>query len=446
MRVKTLARAFIAGEQMLDAVVRRGAAAIGRPAHMVKPVAERYLQTFANRTRPRHRDVVHFLLHDRSWLRRKRSAESDTSVALRTFPVAWPTDASEMHPVPAAHDWRVPAIESVAALAEWLGVSVAELEWFSDVKGRNVHAPQPKLHHYRYAIRTKRRGGLRLIEAPQARLKAIQRRILTEILEHVPPYYSAAHGFVKGRSVRTFAADHAGKFVVLRMDLQDFFPCISGARVQTVFRTLGYPEAVADLLGGLCTNVTPRGVFTIVRDIAVSAEDVHDAIRTYARPHLPQGAPTSPALANICAFRLDVRLTGLADWAGATYSRYADDLAFSGDEEFARRIDRYTTQIAAIALEEGWHVQHRKTRVMRRGVRQHLAGLVVNRKVNISRREFDILKATLTNCVRHGPATQNSAKHADFRAHLLGRIAWVESVNALKARKLRTIFSEIVWR
>ena len=124
----------------------------------------------------------------------------------------------------------------------------------------------------------------------------------------------------------------------------------------------------------------------------------------YAQRHLPQGAPTSPALANLCAYRVDCRLSGLAAVAGASYTRYADDVAFSGDEAFARCAERFSLRAAAILLEEGFAVRHRKTRLMQRSVRQHLAGLVVNERLNVRRADFDELKAILTNCCAAWPA------------------------------------------
>jgi hypothetical protein len=145
---------------------------------------------------------------------------------------------------------------------------------------------------------------------------------------------------------------------------------------------------------------------------------LREACALYARPHLPQGAPTSPALANLCAYRADCRLAGLAKRAGTEYSRYADDPAFSGDEAFARHAERFSIYAAAILHEEGFAVNHRKTRIMRQGVRQHLAGLAVSQRVNVIRADFDRLKATLTNCARLGPESQNRDAHASFRAHL----------------------------
>jgi len=165
----------------------------------------------------------------------------------------------------------------------------------------------------------------------------------------------------------------------------------------------------------------------------------------YARPHLPQGAPTSPSLANLCSYRLDCRLSGLAQSAGAVYTRYADDLAFSGGERFDRSVARFAAQVAAILIEEGFTVHHRKTHVMRQSVRQHLAGLVTNQRLNVRRSDFDLLKAILTNCVRHGPATQNREAHPHFQEHLAGRIGFMETINIEKGRRLRATFDQIAW-
>jgi RNA-directed DNA polymerase len=165
----------------------------------------------------------------------------------------------------------------------------------------------------------------------------------------------------------------------------------------------------------------------------------------YSRPHLPQGAPTSPALANLRAYRVDCRLMGLARSAGAEYTRYADDLAFSGADDFEKRVERFSIHVAAILADEGFSVNHRKTRVMRQGVRQRLAGLAANQHVNVIRADFDRLKATLTNCVRLGPASQNHAEHPMFRAHLEGRVGFVESINPGKGARLRRIFDKIDW-
>jgi RNA-directed DNA polymerase len=440
--VSVLSRAFAAGAQDVQALVHRGVLATGWPAAKIEPIAQRVASASAGQPRPRARDINALLKRDWPWLLMRLGDPTKRLLKPRD---EWLHETAAMRPTASAVSWSLPLITTVSALAEWLELSVAELAWFGNAAAigqSDIGAPR---HHYHYIVRRKPQGGVRLLEAPQRKLKQVQRRILAEILEQVPPYCTAAHGFVKGRSVRTFATEHVGRAVVLRMDLAEFFPRISGARVQAVFRTLGYPEPVAEVLGSLCTNTVPASVFLSRRYPLIHPTDLRNAQRLYARPHLPQGAPTSPALANLCAFRLDARLTGLADWAGAVYSRYADDLAFSGDAIVARRIARYSSEIAAIARDEGWHVQHHKTRIMRQSVQQRLTGLVVNTRVNVPRSEVDQLRAILTNCVRHGPAGQNRDLVPDFRAYLRGRIAWVRSVNAGKGERLQGIYERVVW-
>ncbi len=166
----------------------------------------------------------------------------------------------------------------------------------------------------------------------------------------------------------------------------------------------------------------------------------------YAAPHLPQGAPTSPALANLCAYRLDCRIAALARSTGADYTRYADDLAFSGGREFERVVRRFSLHVCATVMEEGFAVHHRKTRIMRQAAcAQHLAGLVVNRRLNVLRTDYDRLKAILTNCIRHGADSQNRAAIADFRAHLLGLISFVEMLNPSRGARPCALYAQITW-
>ncbi len=129
----------------------------------------------------------------------------------------------------------------------------------------------------------------------------------------------------------------------------------------------------------------------------------------------------------------------------ADYTRYADDLTFSGGDELTRGMTRFVALVAVIVREEGFKLNSRKTRVMPRSVRQRVTRVVVNVKPNVTRDEYDRLKATLTNCIRHGPTTQNRESHPDFRAHLSGRIAHVAAINAVRGRKLWLRFDQITW-
>jgi len=429
-----IANAFVQGERRVEDTVDRLTNVLGRRWRFLTPLVERYFRAFPN-SRPRRREVLRFLREDRVFRRAWRKRFSKIHVD------QWPSS-----PPPAqspAGRWDLPPIQTVGELAQWLEVTPGELDWYADLKGITSKSANPRLAHYHRRIFVKRSGGIRLVEAPKRRLREIQRAILRGMLDRISPH-PAAHGFVKGRSIHTFVAPHIHQHVVLKMDLRDFFPSLVCARIQSFFRMAAYPETVADLLGGLCSTSVSKS-FWNTHPLAASSEEVEESRLLYSRRHLPQGAPTSPALSNICAYRLDCRLSGLAQSADAHYTRYADDLAFSGGTRFARSAEGFATHVAAILAEEGFAAHHRKTRVMRPGVRQHLAGMTVNRRANIPRRDFDRLKATLRNCARHGPSTQNRDGHSSFRQHLEGRVAFVESVNFKKARLLRELLLRIDW-
>ncbi|MBL8178099.1 MAG: RNA-directed DNA polymerase [Bryobacterales bacterium] len=422
-----LARSLMAGEQTVEAARARAMRTLGRRWRWAGPFAARYIAAFRHGPRPRLKDVIAFIRADEGFDLAALTYGSKLSIA------HWLAAPQRMLPYGPAADWDLPSIHTEGDLARWLALHATELDWLADRKNLCRKQANPKLRHYRYVIEPKRRGGIRLIESPKRLLKELQRRILAEILDRIPPH-PAAHGFVKGRSIVTFATPHTNQPLVMRLDLENFFPSFPAARVQALYRTLGYPDAVADVLTGLCTTST-------LHDI-VRAQTFEDR-RLYEQRHLPQGAPTSPALANAMAYRLDCRLSGLARTAGAVYTRYADDLAFSGGDEFRRNAHRFQHHAAAIALEEGFAVNFRKTRIMRQGVRQSLAGLVVNGGLSIRRRDLETLEAILTNCLRHGPTSQNRANHGDFRAHLEGRISYVEMVHPEKGRRLRSLFDRI---
>jgi hypothetical protein len=214
-----------------------------------------------------------------------------------------------------------------------------------------------------------------------------------------------------------------------------------------IFRTLGYDRSVAHALTGLCTNTIPQAVWQSVPRATDPAliQPRFWLGRALATPHLPQGAPTSPALANLSAFRLDRRLTGLATSAALTYSRYADDLTFSGSTPLRRRRGHLQALVAEVARDEGFAINERKTALHSAGARQSVCGIVVNVRPNVLRSEYDELRAVLHNAAVHGPSGQNRAGIADFEAHLRGRISWVASLNPARGEKLRRRLAEVDW-
>ena len=233
---------------------------------------------------------------------------------------------------------------------------------------------------------------------------------------------------------------------MLRLDLESFFTSVGVGRVYGIFRLAGYPEPVAHALAGLCTTATPPEVLR-------RAPEAPDALREHRRrmlhalrgPHLAQGSPTSPALANLSAFGLDRRLAGLADKLGATYTRYADDLVLSGERDLARASRSIVRLVTEIAADEGFHVHELKTRLMTAAQRQSVTGLVVNQRSNVPRPEYDRLRAILHHAASAGPERANRDTHADFRSHLEGRIAWVGADNPTRAEKLQRAFAAIDW-
>ena len=225
--VTALARSFLAGEATAEELAARGGRTLGRKWLWLRPLARRYVNAFAGQRHPRLREAVKFLEEDNGFERARRKYSRELRV------VQWLTGPQRMQPVATARAWRVPAIESVGLLAEWLRLTPGELQWFADLKGISYNSGNPLLGHYHYRLLSKRFGAVRLIEAPKPRLKRIQQQILTQILDRIPAHL-ATHGFVKGRSIRTFAEPHQGKQVVLRMDLCDFFPTFPAARIQSV--------------------------------------------------------------------------------------------------------------------------------------------------------------------------------------------------------------------
>jgi hypothetical protein len=433
-----LAAAFLDGAWSPPEMTERGAVALGRSPSWLAATTRRIHAAFPVLPADRFGAVVRAIELDSGL----EKALFDRREPLRIRRFFCPSPTMDL----ARADGGLPSLPTTGDIAAWLNEDIAHLAWLADWRGLARHIRGPRLCHYVYRWMPKRAGGLRLLEAPKPNLKAIQRRILHEILDRVPPH-EAAHGFRHGRGILTHARAHAGKTALLRMDLEDFFISIPAGRVLGVFRTLGYPEEASRVLTGLCTSRAPaaEALEWPGPPTPSGRAALHRTRQRYRTRHLPQGAPTSPSLANLCAYGLDVRLAAAARRVGATYTRYADDLVFSGDAAFARTVHRFVTLVAAVALEEGFRVQHRKTRVMRRAQRQVVTGLVVNEHPAIRRVEFDRLRATLHNCARLGPESQNRDGHPDFRAHLEGAVAWVSHVQPERGAKLEAALRRIQW-
>jgi RNA-directed DNA polymerase len=431
-----LTAAYLAGAWTEGELVRRSATALVPRPRWLRSVAREVLASYPRPPADRPRELARFVALALDPPGRARRATSGVRV-VRLAPV---------RPAMARMRWPVPVLETAGDLGAWLGLEPGTLEWLADVRALERVVAGERLRRYGYATVPRRDGRPRVIERPKPRLKAVQRRLLDELLLWIP-VHDAAHGFVRGRSARTHAALHTRQAIVLAFDLEDCFASVRAGRIFGVLRTAGYPEGVAHVLTGLCTNTVPPSVWeAIPRPAEPWRIPAHHRLgRRLATPHLPQGAPTSPALANLCAFGLDRRLTALAARFGATYSRYADDLVLSGGPLLRRAADTAAAAVAEIARDEGFHVNRAKHRMATRAGRQRVCGIVVNEHPNLARAEYDRLKALLHDAARHGPAAANRAGVPDLRAHLQGRVAWLESLNPARGARLRERLDAIVW-
>jgi hypothetical protein len=432
-----LALAFLAGPWARASLVQRAKVVLGEQPRWVVPLVRHLLAQFPDAPNDACESLSQAIQRAPSF-KRGHAPGQPRSRLVRLLV----TEPSMGH-----RRWPVPELCTSVDVASWLELTPAELDWFADVRGLNAAVGVGALHHYAFRWLPKPRGSYRLVEAPKSRLKALQRRVLHEILDKVPAH-DAAHGFIRGRSTLSCASKHAGRSLLLRMDLEEFFPSIGAARIYRIFRGFGYPETVARVLTGLCTlrvsasvlSSMPRPSFAEHHDAAALEKRLRTRRRLRHR-HLPQGAPTSPALANLASYRMDARLAGAAQAVGANYTRYADDLAFSGDAELSRRAQRVEALVSAIVREEGFRVNHRKTRVMQQGQTQRLVGLVTNQRPNVPRSVRERLEAILTNVLKYGLETQNREQNPLFLQSLRGRVAWIEHVNPAHAQKLRPLLA-----
>jgi RNA-directed DNA polymerase len=313
----------------------------------------------------------------------------------------------------------LPVLHSETEVAAWLGISLTRLRWYTHDR------PAERTWHYvRYAVPKHSGQGTRVILAPKPELKALQRKVLAGIVAKVP-VAGTTHGFVSGRSPLTNAHQHTGKAVLLKLDLQDFFPSVTFKRVRGLFTALGYSFAVASTLALLCTEYDRQPFLRNSEQYFISV----------GPRHLVQGAPTSPGLANLVAWRLDRRLAGLARKRDFVYTRYADDLTFSGgDVEVAVHLGAAARRIIA---DEKFTVNTGKTRLLRRAGRQTVTGLVVNEQPATPRELRRRLRAILHNAAQGGLQGQNRDRRDNYTAYLSGLVAYVGSANPRHGEVLR---------
>lgn len=316
-------------------------------------------------------------------------------------------------------DRGLPMLQSFTDLSNAVNLAPEKLQWLS------YERTAGSVDHYSRFEIPKRSGGMRLISSPKPTLRATQQWIRESILSS-QRLHPAAMAFRPGVSIVDNATIHAGSAIVVRIDLKDFFPSITFPRVRGFFHSLGYNSGVSTVLALLCTDA-PRVRMT---------KDEQTHIVAVGERSLPQGAVTSPDLANLIANKLDRRLQGLADKAGWTYTRYADDLVFStSDPDSAPH--RLVRAVTSISSDEGFLVNAEKTRIMRSPNRQMVTGLLVNDQVRLTRRDLRRIRSFLHHCDVDGVDQVSVRIGKDARAVARGYYAYVHMVSPTVARRLR---------
>jgi RNA-directed DNA polymerase len=313
--------------------------------------------------------------------------------------------------------FALPRLETPVQIARAMGLTVPELRFLAFSRSTSTVT-----HYVRFEI-PKKTGGTRRISAPMPRLKSAQRWVLDNILEKVA-LHDAAHGFRPERSIVSNARPHVGADLVVNVDLKDFFPTLEYRRIRGMFRGLGYGEAAATIFALITSE--PE-----VDEVELDGQTFYVARGTR---RLPQGAPTSPAITNIVCRRLDARLDGAARKLGFSYTRYADDLTFSA----ARTADAGSmlSAIRMITAAEGFVEHPKKTRVLRRGARQEVTGLVVNQQLGVDRATLRRFRALLFQIGKDGPAGKTWGNSPDVFASAIGYANFVRMVDPARGEAL----------
>lgn len=342
---------------------------------------------------------------------------------------------------------RVPPILTLKHLSILADASYASLR---KIVERSHTSP------YRLFQVTKRAGGKRLICVPCGPLMQVQTFLNRRVLRLVPAHPKSM-AYVRGRSIVDCANLHCGCQWLIKLDVRRFFESISERQVYQVFQSLGYRPLVAFELARLCTRVPFKQVTGGQRERRWSnSSDAqsrykHEAYHSDRVGHLPQGAPTSPALSNMCCRGLDESLLQLAQEHRMVFSRYADDIVFSTMQPSSRAECKVIAEKVKVELRRlGLNLNSTKTAVIPPGARKVVLGLLVDGDTPRLPRQFrKALECHLYHLEKHG-----AAHHAGVRGFssvfglklfLEGKLAYATQVEPKYGQELRDRFSKVDW-
>ncbi|REC61267.1 RNA-directed DNA polymerase [Chryseobacterium pennae] len=323
--------------------------------------------------------------------------------------------------------FSLPVFENILDFSQKSGYSLSVIKYLA------FHRRVSKKSHYHVFEISKKSGGKRKISAPKSQLKGFQQWILDNILNKIL-VGEVVHGFTAKKSIVTNAEPHLGKDIIINIDLQDFFPSISYKRVKGLFVKLGYSEQLATIFALACTH-------------AHTEEALLDGVKYFVHKgdrFLPQGSPASPAISNSIAYKLDKRLQGLALKLGFVYTRYADDLTFSTNDDNEQNINKLLYFVKQIIKDENFTVHPDKLHIMRRKNQQKVTGIVVNEKLNVERNKLRKFRALLHNIEVNGWQNQTWGKAFHLINAIEGYINFINMVNPSKALIFREKLNMII--
>lgn len=312
---------------------------------------------------------------------------------------------------------NLPPIESVMQLARLMNVPLETIRFLT--YNRTVS----RVSHYKQFQIPKKAGGHRKISSPMPKLKDAQHWILQNILNLLPVHINA-HGFAKDKSILSNALPHVKKQVLINIDLKDFFPSIHYPRIKGMFRALGYNEKIATVFALICTESETDQVELDGKTYFVKS----------GNRALPQGAPTSPAITNYLCRRLDARFTGLAKKYKFAYTRYADDLTFSCEVYDAGEFKKFLGFVKKTIKSENFTIHPDKFKVLRKGSKQEVTGIVVNEKPSIERKKLKKFRATLYQVEKNGIEGRNWNYSPNFLASIKGYANFINQVDPVKGK------------
>lgn len=295
-------------------------------------------------------------------------------------------------------------------------------------------------YFYTYYLIKKRIKGHRRIIAPYSNISAVQNWIKINILDNLETNVNST-AFQKGNSISINAKVHENNEVIFNLDLENFFETITEKRIYGIFKSIGYTKNVAVDLAKICTTIIPEEKFDdLNEDIKKHFEDY----RKLKNCVLPQGACTSPMLSNLICRKLDIRLSKLSNKLGIQYSRYADDITFSGSLNNLPNINL----LRKIVNEENFIINENKVKLLKKGNRQMVTGLLVDGKIRVPQKFKKDIFRHLRFCEKFGGYSHFKKISPDkgFRKEWLhGKICFVHSVEPEIAKIMFQKLKDINW-